>query len=138
MRIFFSPPFAHLSSCDDHGHRLNPGLLNLMIRIEETLVAKGHSVFSANRGNGPQHTPIDFLEMQLADCVIALPEKNDSVDIEVGWATALGKPTILLLLGDESTEPPSPFLHGLRCIHTSWSVRISCDLLASHIEQERL
>lgn len=40
---------------------------------------------------------MDLTEMKGADLVIAIPEDSMGVAVELGWASALGKPIILLL-----------------------------------------
>lgn len=42
-------------------------------------------------------TPLDFAEMKRCDVVVAYPGASCGVAVELGWASALGKPLILLL-----------------------------------------
>ncbi|HEX3479154.1 MAG TPA: hypothetical protein VHT91_29220 [Kofleriaceae bacterium] len=58
-------------------------------------------------------TPLDFAEMQRCSVMVAYPGRSFGVGVELGWASALGKPIILLL---EPTLPPSPLVDGLFCL----------------------
>ena len=55
-------------------------------------------------------TPLDFAEMQRCSVMVAYPGRSFGVGVELGWASALAKPIILLL---EPTQPPSPLVDGL-------------------------
>jgi hypothetical protein len=55
-------------------------------------------------------TPLDFAEMQRCSVLVAYPGRSMGVGVELGWASALGKPMILLL---EPTAPPTPLIDGL-------------------------
>ncbi|MFG2134826.1 hypothetical protein ACGFNV_44755 [Streptomyces sp. NPDC048751] len=71
---------------------------------------RGHAVFNAHQneqwGRGwlaPEVcTPADFLAMSNADvmCVIAGDPPSPGVMVEIGWASALGVPIVLLQEGD--------------------------------------
>ncbi|MGH3773534.1 MAG: nucleoside 2-deoxyribosyltransferase [Pseudonocardiaceae bacterium] len=58
---------------------------------------------------------LDYDEMAASDVVVAVPGPPASLGthIELGWASALGKPVVLLL---ERDEDYAPMLYGLRRI----------------------
>jgi nucleoside 2-deoxyribosyltransferase len=136
MRIFLASPFTHYLIRDaDGSHRLDPDLHALLLRIESALTEAGHSLFLSQRReefgaklwSAHQCTPFDFLEMQCSDCVIAIPDKSYGVHVEIGWATAMGKPVLLVV--DESAEFTSPLLQGLECVGQTRTVNAGANLL---------
>jgi nucleoside 2-deoxyribosyltransferase len=62
---------------------------------------------------GDKCAPLDFREMQRCDLVVAYPGTSCGVAVELGWASALGKPIVLLLADDVSY---SPLVEGLPTI----------------------
>ncbi len=54
--------------------------------------------------------PLDFEEMKAADLVVAYPGNSCGVSVELGWASAYGKPIVLLL---ERSRRYSPLIEGL-------------------------
>jgi hypothetical protein len=135
MHIFFALPFAHTTS--DNLRRPSSFNCGLFDRIGDALTDKGYSVFSKHRQEDSclsiqDYTVIEFLQMQLADCVIAFPEESPTVHLELGWAIALGKPIVFIL--DES-KGVSEFLDGLLHIKPSWAAKVSPS--STHLEQER-
>lgn len=56
-------------------------------------------------------TPLDFAEMQRCNVVVAYPGASCGVAVELGWASALGKPLILLL---DPAATYSPIIRELR------------------------
>jgi nucleoside 2-deoxyribosyltransferase len=136
MRVFLASPFSGYLVSDGTGvDRLDPHLSALLLRIESTLQEKGHSVFLSQRReefgaklwSAHQCTPFDLLEMQRADCVVALPDKSYGVHVELGWATALGKPLVLVV--DESGQFTSPIVQGLECVGHMQTVVAGANLL---------
>lgn len=137
MRIFLAFPFtSYLTQDGDGKYQLYPQLKSLLLRIESALVQNGHTVFlshqreefGAKLWEGDICTPFDMLEMRRADCVIALPEKSYGVHIELGWATAMGKPVFLVL--DESQQFTSPLLQGLSCVGHTQIIPVSQNWLS--------
>lgn len=84
------------------------------------LIEQGTSVFNAHHneawGSGwlpaDECTAADFAAMRVADVVCALVgvPASGGVLTELGWASALGKPIVLVLSPDASY---SPLVHGL-------------------------
>ncbi len=81
-------------------------------------------------------TPFDLLEMLHADCVIALPEESYGVHIELGWASALNKPIILLLKQDQTMT--SPLLAGLPAISRCRVLHLPHNILTTKDAQKDL
>ena len=145
MNVFLAAPFTRYLVRDEDGvFKLDPHLRDLLLRLESALAAAGHSVFLAHRREefgeklwtGHRCTAFDLLEMQRADCVVALPEGSYGVHVELGWATAMGKPVVLIL--DESAEITSPLLQGLECVNETRIVAASPGLLRDKEAQVRL
>lgn len=145
MRVFLATPFtAFLRPAPGGESRLDADLTELLSRVTALLSEAGHSVFCAQREEQfgaalrPEHvcTPFDLLEMQRADAVVAIPGGSYGVHIELGWASALGKPVVVVRTAGEA--PTSPLLAGLdtiaRC-ETIWTVP---NLLVRPQEQRKL
>ena len=124
MRTFLASPFTrYLIEQEDGSHRLDPGLKTLLLRLENELTSRGHEVFMAHRVEefgsrlrAPHVcTPFDMLEMRRADVVIAIPDQSFGVHVELGWATAMGKPVIVLV--ESGAETTSPLVTGLDALH---------------------
>jgi nucleoside 2-deoxyribosyltransferase len=119
MRIFLASPFTQYLSPD---LELASGLKELLVGLETALQDRGHSVFLAHRIEEfgaklrPPHicAPLDLLEMRRCDAVIALPDRSFGVHVELGWASGLKKPT--LILAENGEEPTSPMLTGLESV----------------------
>ncbi|MGE4172808.1 MAG: nucleoside 2-deoxyribosyltransferase [Methylocystis sp.] len=77
---------------------------------DETFLALARERWGAAIMQGDICTPLDFEEMRRCDLVVAYPGTSCGVAIELGWASALGKPIILLLdpIGDHT-----PMIRGL-------------------------
>lgn len=77
---------------------------------DETFLALARERWGAAVMQGDICTPLDFEEMRRCDLVVAYPGGSCGVAIELGWASALGKPIILLLdpIGDYT-----PMIQGL-------------------------
>lgn len=60
-----------------------------------------------------EFTRLDFAEVSRSDVLVAIPgpPASPGTHIELGWASALGKPIVLLL---ERDTDYAPMLHGLR------------------------
>jgi hypothetical protein len=63
----------------------------------------------------------DFEELRSADVVVAWPEDSCGCALELGWASALGKPVVLIL--DGAVPPPTPLLLGLHALPGEGYVR---------------
>ncbi|MCK4327328.1 MAG: nucleoside 2-deoxyribosyltransferase [Candidatus Diapherotrites archaeon] len=118
MRIFLAGPFT-AKICPDEGAMRHDDI-SLVQGLISLFEVKGHEVFSAHRREDygrallPPHecTQKDYEEMKSCDIVVAHPGNPPSggVHIELGWASVLGKPSILLL---EHGKDYSPLVHGL-------------------------
>jgi hypothetical protein len=152
MRVFLACPLtAHLRRGADGARTLDAGVRRLVTALEDALRSAGHDVFLAHRLEDfgarlrpPEVcTPFDLLEMQHADVVVAVPRRSFGVHVELGWATALGIPA--LVLAEDGEELP-PLLGGLPTINGSIVARVPAGLLTSasardaacHVVLERL
>jgi len=77
---------------------------------DETFLALEREEWGASIMPSQVCTPLDFTEMVRCDIVVAYPGLSCGVPVELGWATALGKPVLLLLREDEEY---TPVIHGL-------------------------
>ena len=104
-KLFLAGPFKSLVDPKTgmmHDHEKQK-LLNLIFYFE----AKGFSVHNAHQREGwekdfmtPEEcTAIDFKEISMCDLFVAFPGSlaSPGTHIEIGWASALNKPIILLL-----------------------------------------
>jgi hypothetical protein len=118
LRVFFAAPFTQLIESAS-------GVVAATWRDElrsmyDALVRRGHSVFLAHEREAwgeqlmtPQTcTPLDYAEMQAADVVCAYVGNPPShgVHIELGWASSMRKP--ILILTDDGVQY-TPLLWGL-------------------------
>ncbi len=117
MRIFLAAPMT--GWIDNRSAHTWKALKSFIKELMRTLTRKGHYVFSAHDleefGEKPRLenicTPFDFLEVRRADLLIAFPSRSGGVHTEIGWASTLNKPIILLVSGDES-----PLARGLNAL----------------------
>lgn len=109
-RAFLAGPFTAL--IDPATGLMPEGPIAELRRLEACVEAAGFDVFNAHRRESwgaelmtpDVCTRLDFEEIERADIVVALPGDPPSpgTHIELGWASALGRP-IVLLLRPEST-----------------------------------
>ena len=116
MKIFFAAPFSNYikgnTGIVDESHR------NLLCDIKDRLTNADNSVFLAHERElwggaimpPNECTPLDYKEIISCDVLIALPHESGGVHIELGWASAMLKPIVLLL--DQSFKY-SPLVLGL-------------------------
>jgi nucleoside 2-deoxyribosyltransferase len=88
--------------------------------LRRHLIQAGASVYSAHHNESwgaclfPPHrcTPLDFGAVKLADTVCAVLGRpvSGGVCVELGWASALGKPILLIM---EPETPCTPLITGL-------------------------
>lgn len=83
-----------------------------MLREEsdETFLALERERWGDELMQGNVCTPLDFQEMRRCDMVIAYPGTSCGVAVELGWASALGKPIVLLL---ETASDYTPMIREL-------------------------
>ncbi|MCZ0756138.1 nucleoside 2-deoxyribosyltransferase [Anoxybacillus sp. J5B_2022] len=120
MRIFFAYPFTKLLNSSTG--IIDEGNTNFILNAVNKLEEMGNSVFSAQCRekfgkelmDPDTATKLDFEEMKNADLVIAFPGQfpiSGGVHVELGWASALGKPIIAFLHKDEMYTPMIQGLH---------------------------
>lgn len=119
-RIFLGGPFKALVDQETGAmrERDRARFEGLIARLE----AEGHEVHNAHRREGwgaafltPQEcTRLDFAEISGCDVFVAFPGAPPSpgTHIEIGWASALGKPIVLLL------EEGAEYAFLVRGLHT--------------------
>lgn len=121
MKIFLGAPFYDFM---DHRENVMQGDKRSLIRILiETVRHKGFELYNAHEREewgkdwyGPEQcTPLDYEAISRSDIFMAMPGNPPSggVHIELGWASAQGKPIILLL---EAGKYYSNLVHGLPTI----------------------
>lgn len=123
-RIFFAAPFTETLAPD--GMCASP-FRGLLSAIRSTLVIAGYDVFLAHEREkwgaallpADYCTPLDLDELRRSEAVVALPRCSGGVHIELGWASALRKPILLLL---EPGYDYSPLVHGLHTVTVAKSI----------------
>jgi hypothetical protein len=111
LNVFLACPITQL--LDPNRHELPSDYQQFIRELHTFLRLRADRVFLALELEGwgkalmsaEVCTPLDFVEMQRCSVVVAYPGRSFGVGIELGWASALGKPIIMLL---EPTVPPSP------------------------------
>ncbi|MGW0472608.1 hypothetical protein [Streptomyces coeruleorubidus] len=106
--VFLAAPYTQWM--DWSTGELNPCRKNYLQTLRQAFIDRGHAVFNAHQneqwGRGwlaPEVcTPADFLAVSNADvlCVIVGEPPSPGVMVEIGWASALGVPIVLLQEGD--------------------------------------
>lgn len=127
--IFVGGPIQHAS---ESGGRFNRCLKRLVLQVVGTLEKAGYRVLSAHVAEDFGNLPLvnsaelvvrDYSWMQLCDVYIALFIKNsfqkyirsDGTHVEIGWASAMHKP--IIVLGDDiPSEQNSHLVRGLGAI----------------------
>jgi nucleoside 2-deoxyribosyltransferase len=120
-RVFLAAPFSQF--LDPHTGTVGAAVRTSIDALRRALEAEGHSVFLAHERESwgaalmpPEEcTPLDFAEMHAADIVCAHlgSPPSHGVHIELGWASALGKPIVLLL---SPGQTHSPLVYGLETV----------------------
>lgn len=103
MKIFVAAPFG--SKLDPSG-TFDAEYRERLEKLHHNIEAAGHSIFASQRneewGRTPlpaeSYVPIDYQELSSSDVIIAVLGAQPSlgVCIELGWASALGIPIILV------------------------------------------
>ena len=93
----------------------------LQERCDEVFLALEREDWGRNLMLPATCTPLDYVELQRSDLVVAYPGTSCGVAVELGWASALGKPLILIL--EEGAEY-SPLIEGLADVS-----RAPCELI---------
>lgn len=113
MKVFLAFPFSNIISGDskivDQQYQL------FLSKIRNHIINEGFEVFLAHYREkwgkalmtAQECTPLDLMEMQDSDLVIAFPGSpiSGGVHIELGWASALKKKVVLFLKRDEQYSP---------------------------------
>jgi nucleoside 2-deoxyribosyltransferase len=113
LRVFLAAPFVQFIHPSDGV--VDPLWRARISALRDEILAAGHAVFNAhhNEAWGAQGlppaecVPSDFRGLQAADLVLAYVGSPPStgVALELGWASALRKPVVLLLDRDTSYSP---------------------------------
>ena len=82
----------------------------LQLESDETFLALEREAWGHALMQGEVCTPLDYTEMERCDVVVAYPGDSSGVALELGWASALGKPIILLL---DNPARFTPMISGL-------------------------
>lgn len=114
--IFFACPISE--HIDRVTSRLQPDYERFIRAVHALLRGAGGEVFLAlererwGEAIMPAEVcaPLDFAEMQRCDVVVAYPGRSCGVAVELGWASALGKPIVLLV---DATATASPLVRGI-------------------------
>jgi RNA polymerase-binding transcription factor DksA len=106
-------PFSNM--IDSITGRVNPTFKEELTLLRSFLISKGYDVFLAHEREGwgrallspKECTKLDFNEISACDVIIAIPGDPPSggTHVELGWASAMGKPIILLLEEDGKYSP---------------------------------
>ena len=104
MRIFLAGPFKAL--VDPATGAMRPADRGRIESVIDALEAAGHEVRNAHRREGwgaqfltPEEcTRLDFEDIRDCDVFVAFPgaPASPGTHVEIGWASALGKPVVLL------------------------------------------
>lgn len=115
MKIFLAAPFTQYISSDGV---MAGDMKELLLELVGCFRDQGWRVFLAHeredwgRSLYPPETctPLDLEEMRTAEVVVCIPGTSGGVHVELGWASALRKPILLLL---EEGRSYSPLVQGL-------------------------
>ena len=126
MKVYIAAPFSSMTekTSDDrlYGELKDANYIRFLERIENVAKECGHETYLPHRDlNKWGRTYIEPLEtvrgcyVAIASCdiFVAYPGKSRGVHVEMGWASALKKP-ILLLLGPR--DDPSLITLGLNSV----------------------
>ena len=126
MSVFLAAPF--LSDIDPATGSLRSGAQELIKTLVDHFEGRGFEVQNAHRREAwgaaflapSDYTRLDFDEIEAADVLVAIPGSPPSpgTHIEIGWATALRKPVVLLF------EPGKTYAGLLRGLGEQGRVRI--------------
>lgn len=125
-RVFLAAPFTQL--IDQNSGSVDDFWRSQLLAVGEGIRELGHSPFLAHlreewgdRLMPPEVcTPLDYQEMVAADIVCAVigaPPSN-GVHIELGWASAMRKPILLVL---QPGVRYTPLLHGVAQLTQVWT-----------------
>ncbi|MEO3974882.1 nucleoside 2-deoxyribosyltransferase [Streptomyces sp. CAU 1734] len=127
-RVFLAGPFKGL--VDEHGNMRERERSRFEALIAG-LEAKGYEVHNAHRRESwgaafltPEEcTRLDFDEISGSDVLVAFPgaPASPGTHVEIGWASALGKPVVLLL---EEGEEYAFLVRGLHTVADVTSLTI--------------
>lgn len=103
ISMYIDPVTSRLNDSYEHFVRTVHGVIKEL--SDETFLAIEREEWGARILPSQVCTPLDFVEMQRCDVVVAYPGRSCGVPVELGWATALGKPVVLLLRENEDYTP---------------------------------
>ncbi len=121
MKIFLAWPFEMYITPEDG--LVHKDVRSTLSEIKKLLVGLGHEVHNAHEREGwgkslmaPEEcTKIDFDEISASDVLLVNPGNPPSggAHIEMGWASALGKPVVMML---EEGNSYSSLVRGLHTV----------------------
>lgn len=121
LRVFLAAPYSQWM--DPAAGRVQDHWRARLDRLRMSFISAGARVFSAHHNEqwglgwlpADQCTPADFRAMQVADvvCAIVGSPPSGGVAVELGWASALAKPVVLVKTPDTAC---SPLIDGLSSI----------------------
>ncbi|MGH8895685.1 MAG: nucleoside 2-deoxyribosyltransferase [Egibacteraceae bacterium] len=119
--VFLAAPYEQL--LDPVTALIDPGWRRRLELLRTGLLERRFDVFNAHHNERwgadwlPPHvcTPLDFAAIQAADvvCAVVGAPASGGVAVELGWASALGTPCVLLL---EQESRHTSLIHSLRTI----------------------
>lgn len=117
-RVFLAAPYSQWM--DPSTGKVDSERRETLDRTRQAFLNAGAAVFSAHHneewGAGwlPAHecTPADFHAIRAADvvCAIVGAPQSGGVAVELGWASASGRPVVVILTPD---VPYTPMIHGI-------------------------
>ncbi|OLT25785.1 hypothetical protein BJF83_22645 [Nocardiopsis sp. CNR-923] len=120
-RVFLAAPYTQW--LDPSTRLVRADLRNRLNRLRGGLIEAGAHVFSAHHNErwgaewlpAEECTPADFRAMRVADAVCAVvgSPASGGVAVELGWASALGKPVLAIM--DDGADC-TPLISGLHTI----------------------
>jgi hypothetical protein len=134
-RVFFAAPFTQL--IDPDSGSVGAHWRSQLLAVRDGIRARGNSVFLAHQREAwgdrlmtpDVCTPLDYQEMVDADVVCAVigSPPSHGVHIELGWASAMRKPILLVL---QPGVAYTPLLHGIAELTRVWTYDLGERLLA--------
>jgi nucleoside 2-deoxyribosyltransferase len=117
-RVFLAAPYSQWMNHSTG--TVEPLWRTRLDTLRHALMERGAEVFNAHHNeawgvdwlSAEVCTPVDFAAMRLADAVCAVIGQplSGGVAVELGWASALGRPTLLVV---PPGAPGSPLIAGL-------------------------
>ena len=142
MYVFFAFPFAQL--CNTQDGQVEEKFRDFFNGLKAVAKESKYDYFLAHeRENwgadfkGPEEcVPVDFEEIKRADLIIVVPGNpiSGGVHIELGWASAYGKPLHIFLEKDTKYSPVVMGLKSLTEVHYHYTEGFPSNELLESIE----